>query len=337
MESNRNYNWIDVSSTTDLIQVTGRARYSLLSCSNCGDVVTNDLSWSHNQRYDWAIDLRCNKCHLSWSVCSLCSLQRSALIGYSLRRHHTQKHASNLTNVNIVADSIIVSSNDGTETTPVYDDVSQNTQVISSQVDAINVNFGNTSSNSFFSYEMEDAVGGGATYLVSRSLTKSEGRMTCIHPFDVTYHMKMAKFARSLSRARREEFAQLIQATSTISKKYYELSDVPNKYLKSVIPSSYSFIDSVYTRGKYAIIDNLPIPKVCNVDQHAYVSLKDCIAHLLGFSPMVGSLLHHHSNYEPNNSSSVANIGESRAVKSIIDRAIQTSNSENVLVLYCFE
>jgi hypothetical protein len=87
---------------------------------------------------------------------------------------------------------------------------------------------------------MEDAVGGGATYLVSRSLTKSEGRMTCIHPFDVTYHMKMAKFARSLSRARREEFAQLIQATSTISKKYYELSDVPNKYLKSVIPSSYS-------------------------------------------------------------------------------------------------
>jgi hypothetical protein len=50
--------------------------------------------------------------------------------------------------VNIVADSIIVSSNDGTETTPVYDDVSQNTQVISSQVDAINVNFGNMSSNS---------------------------------------------------------------------------------------------------------------------------------------------------------------------------------------------
>lgn len=150
MESNRNYNWIDVSSTTDLIQVTGRARYSLLSCSNCGDVVTNDLSWSHNRRYDWAIDLRCNKCHLSWSVCSLCSLQRSALIGYSLRRHHTQKHASNLTNVNTVADSIIVSSNDGTETTPVYDDIAQNTQVISSQVDAINVNFGNTSSNSFF-------------------------------------------------------------------------------------------------------------------------------------------------------------------------------------------
>lgn len=155
-------------------------------------------------------------------------------------------------------------------------------------------------------------MGADATYLVSRSLMNTERHMTCIHPYDVSYHMRMANFTRSSSHAR--WVAQLVQALSVSTKKVNDQRDKQNTYWNLQFGPHILFTDSVYTIGKYAMIDNLPIPNVQYVDQHAWVSLKNCIAHLFGFSQLVGSLLNHHSSYETTQYPTVTDIGESPAL-----------------------
>jgi hypothetical protein len=164
----RSYKWTLVTSRTELIKVTGRAHFSLLCGSKCGDAVRNEVSWSHNQQYDWAIGLQFNKCNQSWSVCSVCSLQRRALVGYSLRRHHTQKHAVNMINQSNIEDSNFVTSIETIEIPNVTDNCHE-TGVSLGEVGAINVTFGNANSNSFFTYDVENVIGGGATYLLKRN------------------------------------------------------------------------------------------------------------------------------------------------------------------------
>ncbi len=46
------------------------------------------------------------------------------------------------------------------------------------------------------------------------------------------------------------------------------------------------FIDNVYIRGKNSLLQNLPLPLVEVIDNHAYVSLRDIVAHVLSFSTM---------------------------------------------------
>jgi hypothetical protein len=47
------------------------------------------------------------------------------------------------------------------------------------------------------------------------------------------------------------------------------------------IPTTYSLILSLYARGKFAMIPNIPKPQVHMIGSHAYVSLKDCVADIL--------------------------------------------------------
>ena len=55
----------------------------------------------------------------------------------------------------------------------------------------------------------------------------------------------------------------------------------PSSYTVNT-PNSMKEIRSLYLEGKYSIFGNLPIPKVENLQNHAYVPLRACIEDMLG-------------------------------------------------------
>jgi hypothetical protein len=60
-----------------------------------------------------------------------------------------------------------------------------------------------------------------------------------------------------------------------------EKSLSPSHYLKPTLPSTALFIDNVYICGKFSLLENLPYPSLQVLDNHAYLSIIDCISHLL--------------------------------------------------------
>ncbi len=53
------------------------------------------------------------------------------------------------------------------------------------------------------------------------------------------------------------------------------------KFETTKIPSSISDIRKFYTTGKYSIYQNLPTPKIFQLDNHACVSISDIINYSL--------------------------------------------------------
>jgi hypothetical protein len=52
--------------------------------------------------------------------------------------------------------------------------------------------------------------------------------------------------------------------------------------IPTVLPCSSQLMRSLYMKRKNAILPNLPRPSIRMIDEHAYVSLHDCVADLLG-------------------------------------------------------
>ena len=57
---------------------------------------------------------------------------------------------------------------------------------------------------------------------------------------------------------------------------------VYGKTITSTIVTHNSELDCQYLRGKYSIVQNLPIPAVKEIDNHLYCSLEQYIADVLG-------------------------------------------------------
>jgi hypothetical protein len=91
---------------------------------------------------------------------------------------------------------------------------------------------------------------------------------------------------------------------------------------------------SLYVLGKDALLPNLPRPPVTIIDNHAYVSLKDCVADLLGHGFEVDSI---EANVDGDNGS-VRKISESKVARRILNNVSRTHlQPENVLCLYLTE
>ncbi len=60
-----------------------------------------------------------------------------------------------------------------------------------------------------------------------------------------------------------------------------QLKDSNNRSLTR-LPCSYQLMRSLYIKGKGAMLPNLPRPSVQWIGEHAYISLFECVADLLG-------------------------------------------------------
>jgi hypothetical protein len=192
------------------------------------------------------------------------------------------------------------------------------------------ITYGNCISNTFFDHDKK-CTGGGSTFLITPAITEIPVVVSqLIHPRDICYHMKVGKFVNNLTRSQRDDFAHIISETAALASERH--ADYTN-YLLSSIPCTWIFIDNVYVRGKFSLVQSLlhPIPTV--IDKHGYVSLQDCVVHLLamfnGYSKKSKN-----SSYVP---SVVNKITESVAVEGIKQRASLRCGTDDVIALYCTE
>jgi hypothetical protein len=100
------------------------------------------------------------------------------------------------------------------------------------------------------------------------------------------------------------------------------------------IPCSPQEMHSLYMKGKDALIPNLPRPTVQIVEEHAYISLRDCVADLLGhgletdFITEVGTT---------DNVVEVSQIGQCMFSQAIYKRGKDTHGSVPFICLYVLE
>jgi hypothetical protein len=352
-----------VSSSTELLKALGsQINLKAALCVSCSNFSVN-LLFSENAVFKWAVDIRCMNCSTSWSICRECTNHRSKMSKLCLMNRHSKVYHvngslhDNFELINEDSQAMNICPDNGAELGPplhmvdnesfsTFNDVGgEDTNV--GNIDAcfnaveaerpsnpVSYSYASSVSKLFFEYDLKrSSGGGGATYLVTRALTETAAVVAdVVHPQDVSYHMRVGKFVTKLTRLQRAEFAYILAETEALLKGVNQ--DCKN-YLPSSLPTSHRFIDNVYVRGKYSLLKNSPCPTVSVIDNHGYVSLKDCVAHLLSFHS--GFSISHSGGHSGAVPAVVTKLTESAAVRKIKERAVHVAGTEDVIVLYCTE
>jgi hypothetical protein len=138
-----------------------------------------------------------------------------------------------------------------------------------------------TVSCSFFKHQHDNNLGAAA--LVSNSQFEVTTAADHIPSSEVDMHMHIASLVSSLTRKQREDLATVLyEAVNTTIARQGVSSLGNNPEWRTKIPTCMKEIRNFYVRGKNAILPNLPKPSVTVISNHAYVSLKDCVADILG-------------------------------------------------------
>ncbi|MFY7881041.1 MAG: hypothetical protein ACOVR6_01995 [Fimbriimonas sp.] len=168
----------------------------------------------------------------------------------------------------------------------------------------------------------------GAACLVSLSHFHTDSAAKNIKKEEVAMHLNISSLLCSLTRGQREQFATILDQVSATAVR----QKVFSSSWDTKIPRSIKEVRNLYVRGKHAIIPNLPRPPVTNVGDHGYVSLKDCVADLLGHGFDVDSI---DDAVIP---TVVTKSSETKVAKGILDNFVNTHiNSHDVLCLYITE
>jgi hypothetical protein len=118
---------------------------------------------------------------------------------------------------------------------------------------------------------------------------------------------------------------KVIKAITSVSERHVET------LWRTRLPTSGGAICKLYVRGKHAILPNLPRPKVQMVGSHAYVSLRDCIADLLGHGCSVDTI----TPRQPDQP--VINISHSDRAQRILHNSKLLYLDDDIMVLYLVE
>ena len=98
---------------------------------------------------------------------------------------------------------------------------------------------------------------------------------------EVQYHIQAANFCNKLPQPLQEEYAKLNGLMDSCYRKRLNVKSTDCMKPFQVL-SSYQDIRKYYLENKNAIKNNIPRPRVFEYDNHAVVSLKDIISHVLG-------------------------------------------------------
>jgi hypothetical protein len=186
-------------------------------------------------------------------------------------------------------------------------------------------NFGNSNSKRYF--EREHFHGARAASLVSlSSFHDAEGGHN-ISKEEIELHLNITRLICSLTRGQMDDLGTILgQLNTVISSKMHD-KDV-NALWSTKLPTSPKDIRSLYNSGKHAIIPNSPRPSVSALPHHAHVSLKECVADLLGHGIDFDSI---DDSIMP---TVVSSISDSRQAKKIFNNG---SDDVRKLVLYVNE
>lgn len=138
--------------------------------------------------------------------------------------------------------------------------------------------FGNAHSSTFFN---ADINGTGVADVVALGQFGICDVGKELHPSDVQYATDMGNFVHGLSQIQRSDLSRLLHGT--VLKVKRDMDPLNKRQWKTEIPANPSVMRKLFWEGKQSFLGNIPFPTVHLVENHAYVSLRDCIRNRLAF------------------------------------------------------
>ena len=206
-----------------------------------------------------------------WFFCVECDQSRVWTTRRSLNKHTREHHQHNAQQTKSMMEEEIVQDEDA---------VKEDDRTISfpTRTSAPDIVYSTGNSTQFFEHDFHDK---GCHFLVSKAYYNNEAANASIDDLDVEVQMKLAFLVSKLSKSENEELASVIKSViaHTVAARK---RDVENSW-KTSLPTSYPDMRSKIIEGPRSILKNLPRPEARMVDdKHAYVSIIDCLADLLG-------------------------------------------------------
>ena len=159
----------------------------------------SNIASNQATKYVWAIPYKCNICDTVYYSCKICSDSESKHVFYKrsrLARHNTHHISYNK------------------EMT-----LKRKIEVVNEIHKLIDPNsFGQTESYQYFAFN--ESKGDGAAYLVGNAICGTSNIYDNIDPDDITLHLLIAKFVKTLSRIQRVEFAFIMDLLLNRCDKY---------------------------------------------------------------------------------------------------------------------
>ena len=255
------------TSTNRLIQTYYKQPHNC-STKDCSGAITERSLNSVGKQ------LTCGLCYDTWFICEACNLRFNRRKFLIAQEHFLQEHDStcsltgevhNLQETNVLSQS----SSDSIPTVSTYDDCDVPVELDDTEF--------NQSTKDYFLYESQ-AASKGKQLLVNRAFEQSQKSNALADEEETDMHLKIARFVYMLSGTQQAEFASILQFTQ--QSRFFKRTRIPVRMKE---------LRHFYTTGKHSIIQNLPVPNICNRSNHAYVTLTSVIEYFLalGFEPDV--------------------------------------------------
>ena len=120
----------------------------------------------------------------------------------------------------------------------------------------------------YFDNELKQ-TGQGICALVSSAFTQNFYHDFKTQVIESKFHIDATHFCIGLSEYEQRQFASILNNIGL------------TKFETTKIPTSFGEIKKYYTNGKYSIFQNLPCPKVIQIDNHACVRIESVLDHIL--------------------------------------------------------
>ncbi len=273
--------------------ITGNAPWCVLYCQQYQPaVLPYARSLTQHYQYSWAVMVTCETCKEQGNVCTVCDSIRKKVALYN---HHYKKHrwlkkkgSATIQNDEALDQNQTYMSDEG-----FLDDFSGLDVVSESEVlDGISVNllqytsplpptFDYFTSQQSQLYFKQQNAGLGAAYLVAKTQFAMPSVAARLDSIEVSFRIKLASLICTLTRHHHDQLAVLFDDAGKILLKQEMTKSCESNWFTN-IPRIPKEMRSLYMKGMDALIPNLPRPTVQLIQEHAYVSLRDCVADLLG-------------------------------------------------------
>jgi len=254
-------------------------REDVLLCSKCLPRNNHNVV-AYQERFRSDFDefqrLSCNVCKSCWYVCGKCSNQRSHYAIDDMMRHIRMKHriedVAQMNGTRLNNDEFHLSYDS------CADDRQGNLHNMRHASDCFP--YCNQQQEAYFRSNKEILKGDsthGLRHLVANAMHKSTDdeflqRLSIDH---VMFHCHIALLASRLTPIEKEQQCKSFHHLVALFRK----NTVIDEYL---VPTSINVLNRRYLKSKYSIMQNLPRPDVRTISRHGYISLKACVADLLG-------------------------------------------------------
>ena len=218
------------------------------------------------------------------------------------------------------------------------------------------LNFNNEKCNNYF---LEETAGFGNAYLCGYAHFHLRNISNKLNEEEVELDLKIAYLSSQLSVEQRHLFSEIINGIIEKENKKYCQSESENLQTNSTshhlyksginnknvdkndfqyeipLPRNKNDIRKYYIESKYSICDNLPIPCIQNLTNHAYISPIDIIRNILGHGLPLDKIQDSVSDNKGYfNTNNVSMISQSAHCKKILENAKKRfTNNQNTLVL----